>query len=100
MVINCTPVGMHPEIDDTPLHHGFLRPGLIVFDTVYTPEQTLLIKEAVERGCHVITGVELFIRQAAYQFECFTGQPAPVELFRRVVRRALSPVAIRDEEME
>ncbi len=81
------------------MHPSFLRPGkLIVFDTVYTPEQTLLIKEARERGCYIITGVELFLRQAALQFEYFTGQPAPVELFRRVVRRALSPVAIRDDE--
>ena len=98
MVINCTSVGMHPHVDETPLHHSFLKPGLIVFDTVYTPEQTLLIKEARERGCHTITGVELFIRQAALQFEHFTGNKAPGELFRKVVRRALSPVLIRDEE--
>jgi 3-dehydroquinate dehydratase/shikimate dehydrogenase len=98
VVVNCTPVGMHPDIDETPLHHSFLKPGLIVFDTVYTPEQTLLIKEARERGCYIITGVELFLRQAALQFEYFTGQPAPVELFRRVVRRALSPVNIREDE--
>jgi 3-dehydroquinate dehydratase/shikimate dehydrogenase len=98
MVVNCTSVGMHPHVDDSPLHHSFLKPGLVVFDTVYTPEQTMLIKEARERGCHVITGVELFIRQAALQFEHFTGHKAPVELFRKVVRRALSPVLIRDED--
>jgi 3-dehydroquinate dehydratase/shikimate dehydrogenase len=98
MVINCTSVGMHPHVDDSPLHHSFLKPGLVVFDTVYTPEQTLLIKEARERGCHTITGVELFIRQAALQFEHFTGDKAPVELFRKVVRRALSPVLIQDED--
>jgi 3-dehydroquinate dehydratase/shikimate dehydrogenase len=98
MVVNCTSVGMHPHVDESPLHHSFLRPGLLVFDTVYTPEQTLLIKEARERGCHVITGVELFIRQAALQFEHFTGYRAPVELFRKVVRKALSPVLIKDED--
>src|SRR5262249_15153170 len=41
IVINCTSVGMHPNLDETPLHHSYLKPGLIVFDTVYTPETTL-----------------------------------------------------------
>jgi 3-dehydroquinate dehydratase/shikimate dehydrogenase len=98
LVINCTSVGLHPNVDETPLHHSFLRPGLVVFDTIYTPEQTLLVKEARERGCNVITGVELFVRQAAVQFEHFTGRKAPIELFRKIVRRALSPVVLRDEE--
>jgi 3-dehydroquinate dehydratase/shikimate dehydrogenase len=98
MVVNCTSVGMHPHVDESPLHPSFLKPGLIVFDTVYTPEQTLLVKEARDRGCHVITGVELFIRQAALQFKHFTGRPAPVDLFRKVIRRALSPVTLRDED--
>jgi 3-dehydroquinate dehydratase/shikimate dehydrogenase len=99
VVVNCTSVGMHPNIDETPLHPSYLRPGLIVFDTVYTPEQTLLVKEARERGCHVITGVELFVRQAALQFQLFTNRPAPVDLIRKVVKRALSPVTMRlDEE--
>ncbi|HEY7428375.1 MAG TPA: saccharopine dehydrogenase NADP-binding domain-containing protein, partial [Gemmataceae bacterium] len=98
VVINCTSVGMHPDMDDSPLHHSFLKPGLVVFDTVYTPESTLLVKEARSRGCHVITGVELFVRQAAQQFKLFTRREAPVEMMRRVVKRALSPVLIRDED--
>jgi 3-dehydroquinate dehydratase/shikimate dehydrogenase len=97
MVINCTSVGMHPEVDDSPLHHSFFKPGLIVFDTVYTPEQTLLLKEARERGCHVLSGVELFVRQAAHQFQLFTGQPAPVDLIRKIIRRILSPITIRED---
>jgi 3-dehydroquinate dehydratase/shikimate dehydrogenase len=97
MVVNCTSVGMHPNIDESPLHASFFKPGLIVFDTVYTPETTLLIKEARDRGCHVITGVELFVRQAALQFQLFTGQPAPVEYIRETVKKALSPIAIREE---
>lgn len=98
IVVNCTAVGMHPNVDETPLHHSFLKPGLVVMDTVYTPEQTLLVKEARERGCHVITGVELFIRQAGLQFELFLGQKPPLGLFRQVVRKALSPVKLDDEE--
>jgi 3-dehydroquinate dehydratase/shikimate dehydrogenase len=98
VVINCTSVGMHPNVDETPLHPSFLKPGLIVFDTVYVPEQTLLIKEARDRGCHIVTGSELFVRQAAHQFRLFTGREAPLDLMRKVVKRALSPVVIKDEE--
>jgi 3-dehydroquinate dehydratase/shikimate dehydrogenase len=98
IVVNCTPVGMHPFVDESPLHPSFLKPGLIVFDTVYTPEQTLLVKEARERNCHIITGIELFVRQAGLQFRHFTGRDAPLELLRKVLRRALSPVSRQEEE--
>src|SRR5581483_3511880 len=72
ILVNCTSVGMHPNIDESPIHPGALKPGLIVMDCVYTPETTLLIKEARGRGCHVITGVDMFVRQAALQFQLFT----------------------------
>jgi 3-dehydroquinate dehydratase/shikimate dehydrogenase len=91
-VVNCTPVGMHPNVDDTPIHPSCLKQGMTVFDSIYTPENTLLIKEARERGCHVVTGVDMFVRQAALQFQRFTGREAPIELMETVVRRALSPV--------
>jgi 3-dehydroquinate dehydratase/shikimate dehydrogenase len=96
VLVNCTSVGMHPHMDESPIHHSYFRETLTVFDTVYTPETTLLVKEARARGCHVITGVELFVRQAAKQFELFTGRPAPLELMQQLIRRILSPVAIRD----
>jgi 3-dehydroquinate dehydratase / shikimate dehydrogenase len=98
LVINCTPVGMHPEVDESPLDAEFFRAGLTAFDTVYTPETTLFLKEAKAHGAHVITGVELFIRQAALQFKLFTGQEAPLDLMRQLMKRALSPVAIREPE--
>jgi 3-dehydroquinate dehydratase/shikimate dehydrogenase len=98
LVINCTSVGMHPNTDESPLHHSYLKPGLMVFDTIYTPETTLLVKEARSRGCHVLTGVDMFVRQAALQFQLFTACAAPLDFMRNVIRRALSPVAIRDDE--
>ncbi len=98
LVVNCTPVGMHPNVDDSPLHASYLRPGMVVFDTVYTPETTLLIREARARGAQVITGVELFIRQAGAQFQLFTGQDPPLDLMGQVLRRALSPVTIHDDD--
>jgi 3-dehydroquinate dehydratase/shikimate dehydrogenase len=96
-LVNCTSVGMHPNVDESPIHPSFLKPGLTVFESVYTPEQTLLVKEARSRGCHVITGVDMFVRQAALQFRLFTGKEPPLEVMQKVVRRALSPVTIREE---
>ncbi len=92
VLINCTPIGMHPNVDAAPVHHSFLQPGMIVFDTVYTPETTLLIREAKARGAGVITGVEMFVRQAARQFELFTGKAPDLDKMREVVRKAMSPI--------
>jgi len=89
VLVNCTPVGMHPDVDETPYEKHRLRPGVLVFDAVYSPENTLLIKDAREQGCNVITGVEMFVRQAAWQFYLFTGKPAPAKLMLEVVRRRI-----------
>ncbi len=97
LVINGTSVGMHPNLDESPLHPSFLKHGLMVLDTVYTPETTLLVKEARNRGCIVVTGVDMFVRQAVLQFQLFTGKEAPLELMRSQIKRALSPVALREE---
>lgn len=98
LLINCTSVGMHPNIDNMPIHPSYLKHGMYVFDTVYTPENTLLVKESRARGCHPITGVDMFVRQAALQFGLFTGREPPVEQMRSVIKRILSPVALRQEE--
>ncbi|MBI3411455.1 MAG: shikimate dehydrogenase [Planctomycetes bacterium] len=97
-LINCTPIGMHPNLDDTPVHELFLNPGIMVFDTIYTPETTMLIREAREKGCPTLTGVDMFIRQAAMQFYLFTGMEAPTELMAKLVKRALSPVRLEEED--
>jgi 3-dehydroquinate dehydratase / shikimate dehydrogenase len=92
LIVNCTPVGMHPHLDDTPYEPKYLNPEIVVFDTVYNPEQTLLLKLAREVGCTVITGVDMFIGQAALQFKLFAGQDAPTGLMRQVFRRTISAV--------
>ena len=58
---------------------------MVVFDTVYNPESTLLVKEARERNCHAVTGVDMFEKQAELQFKLFTKQDAPA---RADARRA------------
>lgn len=92
IVINGTPIGMHPNVDDTPYAKEHLNKSMLVFDTVYNPEQTLLIKHAREVECQVITGVEMFVRQAAYQYKLFTGLDPNAELLRKTLKTATSPV--------
>jgi len=91
VLVNCTPVGMHPFVDETPFEKHHLRPSMVVFDMVYNPENTLLIKDARSQSCLVVTGVEMFVRQAALQLRLFTGKEAPPELLRDVLKRAIGP---------
>jgi 3-dehydroquinate dehydratase / shikimate dehydrogenase len=102
VLINCTPVGMHPNVDESPIHASYLKPGLSVFDTVYNPENTMLIREARTRGCHVISGVDMFIRQAAQQLEWFTNRRPDLEMMREIMRKAMSPLtrALDTEETD
>ncbi len=88
VLVNCTPVGMHPHVDETPFDKSHLQESMIVFDTVYNPEHTLLVKEARAQSCKVITGVEMFVRQAALQFELFTEHEPPAKLMRETLKRA------------
>jgi len=94
LLVNCTPVGMHPHVDHTPFDGEQLVRSMIVFDAIYNPEQTLLIKKARERNCRVVTGVDMFVRQAAFQFKLFTGEDAPMEMMGRAVRRAIGAVQV------
>jgi 3-dehydroquinate dehydratase/shikimate dehydrogenase len=89
LLFNCTPLGMHPNVDETPFEKHHLRPSMIVFDVVYNPENTLLMKEARSRNCTVITGVDMFVRQACLQFELFTGEEGPADLMRETIRRII-----------
>jgi 3-dehydroquinate dehydratase/shikimate dehydrogenase len=94
VLVNCTPIGMHPNVNETPLSVNWLQEHMVVFDTVYNPENTLLLKESRARGCVTVSGLEMFVRQAAAQFERFTGRAAPVEVMRETLRRGISPVKI------
>ena len=91
VLINGTPVGMHPKMDDSPWNEKYLKSNMVVFDTIYNPEQTLLIKQSRAEGCRTITGVDMFIRQAALQFKLFTGEDAPTDLMRDTLKRTIGP---------
>ena len=69
---------------------------MVVFDTVYNPEQTLLIKQARDGDARVITGVDMFVGQAALQFKHFTGQDAPNRsACASVIKQAISPIKVQ-----
>ncbi len=89
VIINCTPVGMHPNVDASLISPDLFRPEQVVFDVVYTPLETKLQAEAKARGLKAIPGIEMFVNQAVLQFERFTGVDAPVEVMRRVVMEHL-----------
>lgn len=91
VLINTTSVGMHPNVDATPVPKEALRPGMVVFDAVYNPLETRLLREAGAAGCRTVPGVTWFLNQAAAQFEVWTGRPAPRETMERVLRERLSP---------
>lgn len=90
VLVNCTAVGMHPEVEASPYPAESLAERMLVFDTVYTPETPLLLKQAAERGCRTVSGMDMFVRQAAAQFERFTGHPASLEQMKETVRGVLS----------
>ena len=87
-IINATPIGMHPDVDHTPFEKEHLRPYMVVFDTVYNPENTLFIKEARAAGCRVVTGVDMFVRQAAIQFRTWHGIDPDLQVMREALKRA------------
>ena len=92
ILVNCTPIGMHPNVDESPVSKTFLKHSMRVFDTVYNPETTLLVKDSRSRNCQVVTGVDMFERQAMLQFFLFTRQEATPGLMREVLKKAIGPI--------
>ncbi len=85
VLIHCTPVGMSPKADTTCIPALLLHAGLSVMDIVYNPLETRLLQDAKHAGCKIISGLEMFLNQAATQFELWTNQPAPVDVMRSVL---------------
>ena len=93
ILVNVTPIGMHPNVDASPIDAERMKhwgPGTVVFDTIYNPIETRLLREAKAAGCMTIPGTEMFVRQAAAQFTGWTDTPAPLDVFRRVLAQKLA----------
>jgi len=89
VLINATPLGMTPDTDKSPVDSDLLHPGLLVFDTVYNPLKTRLLREAEEAGARTLTGAKMLAFQGAASFELWTGVRAPEELMLEVVVDAM-----------
>lgn len=90
LLINCTSIGMHPHVDVTPVPKEYLKKGMVVFDIVYNPAKTLLLKQAKRKRLKTIDGLSMFINQAMAQFKLFTGQTANPKLMRKTICDCLS----------
>lgn len=89
ILIQTTSVGMTPHIHQSPIPHSLLFSDLLVMDIVYTPLNTRFLKDAEAAGCRTITGLSMFVHQAAFQFELWTQRPAPVHLMRQSLAECL-----------
>jgi shikimate 5-dehydrogenase len=84
--INTTSIGMHPNVDESPIADvSKFNSDVLVFDAVYNPMRTKLIEQAEAAGTKTINGIEMFVRQAGGQFSAWTGKEAPLDLMREVV---------------
>jgi shikimate dehydrogenase len=89
ILINTTPVGMHPNTDATPIAKQALSKDMVVMDFVYNPLKTRFLRDAVDKGCLTVNGLDMFVLQGAHQFELWTGKKAPLEVMRAAVLKAL-----------
>ena len=90
LIVNATPAGMHPDVDATPLARAAFRHGQTVFDLIYRPRATRLLKDAARAGADVLDGFEMFLAQALAQFRLFTGRAPDEALARATLEEALA----------
>lgn len=84
MIVNTTPVGLFPNVHESPISHTVLHAQQIVFDMVYNPVQTTFLKQAAEKQATVISGLDMFIGQGLKQIELLTGKTPTPELIERI----------------
>jgi len=89
LLVNATPVGMYPNVSETPVPRELLREDMAVFDVVYNPPRTRLLRDAEEAGAKTVSGVLMFVYQGAEAFRLWTGVEPPVEAMMEVVLEAL-----------
>ena len=89
ILVQTTPVGMYPHIDQCPIPENILEQGMVVMDIVYLPPETRLLKSAKNRGCVTISGVDMLIHQGAEQFRLWTGIDPPVPFMSNALKEAL-----------
>jgi shikimate dehydrogenase len=89
ILINATSVGMHPDVESSPVPCDLLHSKLCVMDIIYNPLTTKLLNDAKSVGATAVSGLEMLIYQGAVAFEIWTNCPAPVEVMRDAALNAL-----------
>ena len=95
LLVNCTPVGMHPDVEATPMDAADLT-GRYVYDLIYNPTGTRLLRDAARAGCQTIGGLEMLVAQAHEQFHWWTGVRPPAGIMREAALKRLAEF-MRDE---
>jgi shikimate dehydrogenase len=90
IIINTTSLGMYDTKQESPVPPEALHPHHIVFETIYAPSLTTLLKDAQEAGAKIIRGAEMFLEQGIAQFEIHTGVKAPREVMENIISSTLS----------
>lgn len=94
LIVNCTSVGLHPHVSQSPWIHGLPFPeGATVYDMVYRPANTALMQQCVAHGGRAIGGLGMLARQGAIAFELWTGVEAPIDVMIGVLKDALETTA-------
>ncbi len=86
LIVNCTSMGMEPDTESSPVKAETLKADMTVFDTVYVPLETKLLKYAAAAGARRVSGLDMFINQAIKQYELFTDGEAPEETMSETVK--------------
>ena len=90
ILVDTTPLGMDPHIDDEPIARADnMHEDLVVFDAVYNPNETVLIKEAIKAGAKPVYGIKMLLYQGAESFKIWTGQDAPVDVMEKALNEYL-----------
>ena len=90
ILVDTTPLGMDPHIDDEPIAKAEnMHEDLVVFDAVYNPNETVLIKEALKAGAEPVYGIKMLLYQGAESFRIWTGRDAPVDVMEEALNKHL-----------
>ena len=85
ILINTTPIGMHPDVNISPISKELLTEHLFVYDIIYNPLQTQFLKDASEIGCKILNGIDMFVNQGALAFEWWTDKKPNINLMKEKI---------------
>ena len=95
VLVNSTSVGMHPDVNTSPVPSDLLKHDLCVMDIIYNPLETKLVKDAKAVGAKVVFGLEMLLYQGAVAFEIWTNCPAPVAVMKKAALSKLAEQGVR-----